>query len=143
MAHGSHPHSHHHHHHHHHHHTPDSSTRNIGLAFWLNLSFALIELAGGYWTQSFAVMSDALHDFGDALSFGVGYCLQRKSTQGPSEIFSYGLRRLSLLSALISGVVISTGSILIGYESILAIYDFVTTHQAREPHGAGMMGLAV
>lgn len=131
MAHGSGP------HHHHHHSTPDSSTRNIGIAFWLNLSFAVIELIGGIWTQSLAVMSDALHDFGDALSLGVGYFLQRKSAQGPSESFSYGLRRLSLLSAFVSGLVISVGAVYIVVESIMSF------SQPRDPYGLGMMGLAV
>lgn len=131
MAHGSHP------HHHHSHHTPDDSTRNIGIAFWLNLSFAAIELVGGWYTQSLAVMSDALHDFGDALSFGVGYFLQIKSKQGPSENFSYGLRRLSLLSAFVSGVVISVGAVYIAVESVAGFSE------ARTPHGRGMMLLAV
>jgi cobalt-zinc-cadmium efflux system protein len=131
MAHGSGP------HHHHHHSTPDASTRNIGLAFWLNLIFALIELAGGWWTQSLAITSDALHDFGDALSLGLGYFLQRKSAGGPTEQFSYGPRRLSLLSALISGVVISVGAIYIAIESIRSF------NQVHEPHSTGMMLLAV
>jgi cobalt-zinc-cadmium efflux system protein len=131
MAHGSVP------HHHHHHHTPDVSTRNIGLAFWLNISFAAIELVGGLMTQSLAILSDALHDFGDALSLGLGWFLQHKSAQGPSENFSYGLRRLSLLSALISAIVISGGALYIVFESVASFND------SREPNGLGMMGLAV
>jgi cobalt-zinc-cadmium efflux system protein len=131
MAHGSTP------HHHHHHSTPDGSTRNIGVAFWLNLGFAVFELAGGIWTQSLAVISDALHDFGDALSLGVGYFLQRKSQQGPTETFSYGLRRLSLLSAVVSGVVISVGAIYIIKAAITNL------NEPREPYGLGMMFLAL
>jgi cobalt-zinc-cadmium efflux system protein len=131
MAHGSVP------HHHHHHHTPDVSTRNIGLAFWLNISFAAIELVGGLMTQSLAILSDALHDFGDALSLGLGWFLQHKSAQGPTENFSYGLRRLSLLSALISAIVISGGALYIVFESLASFND------PREPNGLGMMGLAV
>jgi cobalt-zinc-cadmium efflux system protein len=131
MAHGSTP------HHHHHHHTPDVSTRNIGLAFWLNISFAAIELVGGLMTQSLAILSDALHDFGDALSLGLGWFLQHKSAQGPTENFSYGLRRLSLLSALISAIVISGGALYIVFESLASF------NEPREPNGLGMMGLAV
>ncbi len=138
MAHGS-GHHHHHHgpHHHHHHATPDSATRNIGFAFWLNLSFAAIELVGGIYTQSLAVTSDALHDFGDAVSLGVGYFLQRKSAEGPSESYSYGLRRLSLLSAALTGMVISGGAIYIMIQSVLSFQE------PREPHGFGMMILAL
>jgi len=132
MAHGSSP------HHHHHHHTSDgSSARNIGWAFFLNLSLAAVELVGGWYTNSLAIVSDALHDFGDALSLGLGYVLQKKSTQGPTETFSYGLRRLSLLSAFISGLVISTGAVFIALEAIRGFSE------QREPHGLGMMGLAV
>lgn len=132
MAHGS-----GHHHHHHSHGSGDSATRNIGVAFWLNLSFALIELIGGLYTQSLAVLSDALHDFGDALSLGVGYFLQHKSNEGPSEHYSYGKRRFSLLSACISGMVISGGAIYILIESLTSLGE---TH---EPNGLGMFGLAV
>ncbi len=109
------------------------------MAFWLNLLFATVELVGGWYTQSLAVMSDALHDFGDAISLGLGYFLQIKSSEGPSENFSYGKRRLSLLSAFISGMVISGGAIYIGYVSLSSLLS----DQEREPHGLGMMGLAV
>lgn len=131
MAHGSTP------HHHHHHNTPDNPTRNIGLAFFLNLGFAALELVGGLYTNSLAVLSDALHDFGDALSLGVGYILQKKSTEGPSETYSYGKRRLSLLSACLSGMVIAGGAIYIVIESIMGF------NEPREPNGMGMFGLAV
>jgi cobalt-zinc-cadmium efflux system protein len=117
--------------------TPDSAARNIGFAFWLNLSFAVIELVGGMYTQSLAVMSDALHDFGDAISLGIGYFLQRKSAEGPSESYSYGLRRLSLLSALLTGIVISGGAVYIVIESVLSF------REPRAPHGLGMMVLAI
>lgn len=131
MAHGDHPHF------HHHHSTPDSSDRNIGVAFWLNLFFAAIELAGGLATQSLAIISDALHDFGDALSLGLGYVLQKLSKRGPTDTFSYGLRRLSLLSAFLSGVVISVGAVFITIESYQRFFE------PREPFGPGMAGLAV
>jgi cobalt-zinc-cadmium efflux system protein len=136
------PHSHHGHdhgsfHHHHHHATPDSAARNIGIAFWLNLLFASVELVGGIYTQSLAVTSDALHDFGDALSLGIGYFLQRKSAQGPSETFSYGLRRLSLLSAFLTGVVISVGAVFIVIQAVMSL------HESRTPHGLGMMILSI
>lgn len=137
MAHGS---AHHHDHGphvHHHHKTPDTAARNIGFAFWLNLLFATIELVGGIYTQSLAVISDALHDFGDAISLGVGYVLQKKSRQGPTESFSYGLRRLSLLSAFLTGLVISVGAVYIVIEAV------VSFREPHAPHGFGMMILSI
>jgi cobalt-zinc-cadmium efflux system protein len=47
--------------------------RNILIAFILNLLFAVVEFLGGAFTGSVAIMSDALHDAGDAFSIGVSY----------------------------------------------------------------------
>lgn len=118
-------------------HTHLDSQRNLAIAFFLNLLFAAVEFAGGLWAGSFAVLSNALHDAGDALSIGLGYFLQRRSEQGPSEQFSYGMRRLSLLSAFISGTVICCGSIFIVFES------FSKLSSPGEPKAAGMLVLAV
>ena len=65
----------------HHHNTNESSGRNIAIAFFLNLFFAIIELIGGLLTNSVAILSDAVHDFGDSLSLGVAYYLQRVSSK--------------------------------------------------------------
>lgn len=123
-----------------HNHLPHShldSQRNLLVAFIMNLSFAAIEFVGGLWVGSIAVLSNALHDAGDAMSLGVGYFLQRRSEEGPSEKFSYGMRRLSLLSAVISGVVICGGAVFIVYESVLKIMD------PGEPKAGGMLVFAV
>ena len=56
-----------------HQHEHGESTRNLGIAFFLNLGFAIIEIIGGLWTNSVAIISDAVHDFGDAFSIGVSY----------------------------------------------------------------------
>ncbi len=61
-------------------HSDDYSTaKNIKFAFLLNLAFAIIEVAAGIWTNSLAILADALHDFGDTLSLGVSWYLERFS----------------------------------------------------------------
>ena len=129
---------HHHHHHHQQHHDDGQSAKNIGAAFLLNFSFTIIELIGGFLTGSIAILADALHDLGDTLTLAVAFILQRLSTRGRSAKFTYGYARLSLLSALISGVVLLTGSTFILIE---AIPRFWTAHDA--PNGWLMMGFAV
>jgi len=113
--HHDHDHSHHHHHHHHHHHGDES---NLKLAFFLNLAFTIIEIFGGFYTNSVAIISDAIHDLGDSLSLGTAWYLQRKSKQDSDGNFSYGYARFSLLGALITCVVLIIGSIFIIKESI-------------------------
>jgi hypothetical protein len=51
--------------------------KNIGIAFFLNLTFTLIEIAGGLWNNSVAILSDALHDFGDCITLGAAVLRMR------------------------------------------------------------------
>ncbi|AKD05872.1 cation diffusion facilitator family transporter [Pontibacter korlensis] len=91
---------------HHHHH----ATGNIKFAFFLNLGFAVLELIGGFFVNSVAIMSDALHDFGDAFTLGVSYFLQRKSEQGADENYTYGYKRYSVAGALLTALILIGGS---------------------------------
>ena len=91
----------------------NKSTSNIKTAFFLNIFFTIIEVWGGFWTNSTAILSDALHDLGDSLSLGLAWFLQNKSKQKSNEKFTFGYRRFSLLGALVNGIVLVTGSFLI------------------------------
>lgn len=55
------------------------STRDIRVAFFLNLGFTLLEIIGGLWTNSMAIFSDALHDLGDSFSLGLSWYLDKYS----------------------------------------------------------------
>lgn len=102
---------------HEHKHThPESS--NIGLAFFLNLGFSVIELVGGLFTNSVAIISDAVHDFGDSISLATAWYLQKLSKKGRGAKYSYGYRRFSLLGATINSVILIVGSIYILSEAI-------------------------
>ncbi|PWG69194.1 cation transporter, partial [Enterococcus hirae] len=77
----------------HHHHT----TKNLRVAFFLNLAFTVIELIGGLLTNSMAILSEALHDLGDSLSLGLSWYFQNVSKRGRTKKYSYGYGRFSLL----------------------------------------------
>ncbi|RKF03719.1 cobalt-zinc-cadmium efflux system protein [Tenacibaculum lutimaris] len=123
--------------HNHHHHSHGSSTENIAVAFFLNLAFTIIELIGGFYTNSLAIMSDALHDLGDSLSLGLSWYFQKKSTKKPTKKYSYGYKRFSLLGAIINSIVLVIGSVFIIKEAIPRI---ITPESAD---AKGMMWLAV
>jgi len=73
--------------------------RNILIAFILNLSFSIFEFIGGIFTGSVAIMSDAVHDIGDAASIGVSYLLEKKG------------EKYSLIGAFITTLTLLIGSI--------------------------------
>ena len=80
-----------------HHHSDKSG---ISLAFWLNLMFSIIEIIGGFLTNSTAIIADAFHDFTDAVAIGIAVLLEKLSGKKRTSKFSYGYKRFSLLSAL-------------------------------------------
>ena len=61
------------------------SDKNILVAFILNLAFSVFELIGGIFTNSVAILSDSIHDIGDATSIGISYFLEKKSKQQPAK----------------------------------------------------------
>ncbi len=143
--HGHHHHHHHGHHHHHHHHhghhqlTGDGAIDRIRKAFFLNMGFALIELVGGLWSGSVAIVADAVHDLGDSLSLALALYLQKKSQGAPSKDLTYGYRRYSVLSALVSGLVILIGSILVLVKAVPALFE----NQQTMPHLPSMFALSI
>lgn len=99
--------------HHHYHHGQGQSTKNLRIAFFLNLFFTVVELVGGLITGSLAILSDALHDLGDSISIGLSWYFQNLSEKKRNKTFSYGYKRFSLLGAIINAVVLLVGSVII------------------------------
>lgn len=121
---------------HDHSHTHGANTR-IGWAFFLNVTFTVIEFIGGLLTNSTAIMADAVHDLGDSLSIGLAWILSKVSEKGSNNDFTYGYRRLSLLGALINGLVLIAGSVWVLSEAIPKLL------QPEMPVVEGMLGLAI
>lgn len=95
--------------------------KNILIAFILNLGFSIFELIGGLFTNSVAILSDAIHDMGDALSIGISYFLERKSKKKADNNYTYGYIRYSVLGGLITTVILMFGSLLVIYNAICRI----------------------
>ncbi|WP_251032438.1 cation diffusion facilitator family transporter [Mesobacillus foraminis] len=91
--------------------------KNMGLAFFLNLAFATVELIGGVITGSIAIISDAIHDFGDSLSLGASWYLERKSIKEANSAYTFGYKRFSLLGALLNAAVLILGAVYVFYEA--------------------------
>jgi len=119
------------------HHHQNRSEGNIKVAFFLNLAFAIIEIIGGLWTSSVAILSDALHDVGDSLTLGVSWYFAKVAKRDRNHKYSYGYKRFSVLGALINSIVLVTGSVFIVMEAIPRLSDPV------HPNTEGMIYLAI
>lgn len=113
------------------------SDKKILIAFILNLVFSIFEYIGGVITGSVAIMSDSIHDLGDALSIGLSYILEKKSKGKPNEQYTYGYTRYSVLGGVVTTMILLFGSILVIYNAIHRI--IIPT----EINYDGMIGLAI
>ena len=99
-----------------------SSKRAIWLAFFLNLSYAIVEfIAGGVFGSS-AVLADSVHDLGDAIAIGLSAFLETISNREEDSHYTLGYKRFSLLGALITAVILMTGSALVILENIRKLF---------------------
>lgn len=122
---------------HSHSHNEVSGEKNLRTAFFLNLFFTFIELFGGLYVNSVAILSDAIHDLGDSLSLGTAWFLERKSQKPPNENYNFGYRRFSVLGALLNSVILIFGSFFIIKEAVARL------QHPEISDAKGMIALAV
>ena len=97
--------------------------KNILIAFILNFLFAVFEFVGGSITGSVAIISDALHDLGDAASIGISYLLEKKSKKQADEKYTYGYVRYSIIGSVITTLILLLGSVVIIYKACISIIN--------------------
>lgn len=111
--------------------------RNILIAFILNLSFSIFEFFGGIFTGSVAILSDAVHDVGDAASIGISYFLEKTSKRQPDEKYTYGYARYSVIGSVTTTLILLFGSAVVIYNAVGRITN------PTEIHYNGMIVFAV
>lgn len=110
-------------HSHSHSHAHDTSSKNMAIVFFMNVIFSISEFVFGFLFNSTAILTDAVHDFGDALSIGLAWIFEKISSKEPNSQYSFGHRRFSLLGALITSLVLITGSILALLSAIPRLFN--------------------
>lgn len=111
--------------------------KNIFIAFVLNLAFSVFEFFGGVYTGSVAIISDAVHDIGDAAGIGVSYFLEKKSKKQPDETYTYGYARYSVIGSVITTLILLFSSAMVVYNAVGRILE------PKEINYSGMIVFAV
>jgi cobalt-zinc-cadmium efflux system protein len=111
--------------------------KRVRFAAFLNAAFTVLELVGGIWTNSLAILSDALHDFGDSVALLVSWIFERGARRQPDASRTFGYQRLSLFSALFSASILIGGSIVIIFQAIPRFFN------PELVNAWGMVGIAV
>lgn len=128
------------------HHSPSSHAHGsaspsgasaLRTAFFINLVFSAVEVAGGLWTGSVAVLTDAVHDAGDCLVLGAAWYLQALATKERDERYSYGYGRYSMLGGWLTSLVLIVGALFMFVVSVPRLWEPVL------PNATGMVALAI
>ena len=127
---------------HDHHHHSHAALKNIKIAFFLNLGFTIVELIGGFLTNSTAILADAIHDMGDSFALGQAWYFESLSKKKGSVSYTYGYRRFTLLGALISALLLVASSFFVLYQAVPRIMDPQPSH-AQGMAALAIMGIAV
>jgi cobalt-zinc-cadmium efflux system protein len=114
---------------------PEREAR-VRFAAFMNFAFITVEIVGGLWTNSLAILSDALHDFGDSIALLVSWLFERGAKRAPDARYTFGYQRLSLFSALFSASVLVGGSIVIILQAIPRFFN------PESVNALGMIGIA-
>ncbi|MBR5442559.1 MAG: cation transporter [Clostridia bacterium] len=103
----------------------------------MNLFFVVVEIFGGFFTNSFAILSDAVHDLGDCVAIGLAYVMEKLSKKAPDEKYTYGYRRYSLLSAIATSGLLVVSSAFVIYGAVMRLGE------PQEVKGGAMLLVAV
>ena len=98
-------------------------SKSIFMAFILNLFFSIFEFIGGFFTISISIISDSIHDIGDALGIGIAALLEKKSKKQPDNKYTYGYGGYSVISSVIITLILLAGSFIVIYNAISRIIN--------------------
>ena len=96
----------------------EGAGKNILSAFFINLTFTVISLIGGWLTNSVAIISDSIHDLGCTVTIALAWRFVRIAGHKPTPHFTFGYRRFTLLGAFVNAFILLGGSSIVLYESI-------------------------
>lgn len=100
------------------------TNRSLLLATFLNALITIVEIAGGILSNSFALLSDALHNFSDTIAVFLAYIANKISQRKPTIQKTFGFRRVEILAAMLNGIVLI----------VICIFIFIEAwHRLKNP----------
>jgi len=102
----------------HHHHGELNYNRAFAIGVALNLAFVVVEIIFGLFANSLALLADAGHNFSDVLGLLLAWGASVLGNRLPSARRTYGLRRSSILAALLNSLILLIAIVMIAWEAI-------------------------
>jgi len=109
-------------------------SRSLMIGITLNAAFVIVEAGAGFWQNSLALLSDAGHNLFDVASLALALLAFRLLKVQPSDQYTYGLRKTTILVALLNAVILLVGVGGIGIEAVMRLWH-------PEPLEGGVMAV--
>lgn len=111
--------------------------KKLTFVFGLTLLFTAVELMGGFFSKSMALVSDAVHMFTDAFALGISLIAMTISNRPPCHHRTFGLYRAEILAAFVNGLLLFGLATWIVYEAIFRLFF------PKPIHSLSMMAIAI
>jgi cobalt-zinc-cadmium efflux system protein len=105
---------------HRHRHEPDFS-RAFAIGVAVNLGFVIAEVAFGLLSHALTLLADAGHNLSDVLGLVMAWAASNLQKREPSQRYTYGLRRTSVLAALFNALLLLVSVGAIAWEAVRRI----------------------
>jgi cobalt-zinc-cadmium efflux system protein len=106
-----------HHHHGHGHNHGNGNKKALFLSFVLISMFMVVEVIGGIWTNSLALLSDAGHMLSDAVALGLSFFAIKLGERTATKSKTYGYKRFEIIAAAMNGLTLIAISLYIFLEA--------------------------
>ena len=106
-----------------HEHGHDMAEKHLRYAIYATSTIFILELAGGLYANSLALLSDAAHMFMDVFALVLTYAAIQIAKRPSSHKVTYGYHRLEIFSALINGITLIIISAFIAREAYLRLLE--------------------
>jgi cobalt-zinc-cadmium efflux system protein len=100
-----------------HSHTHTGNKRALLVSFIIIASFMIVEVIGGIWTNSLALLSDAGHMLSDAAALGLSFLAIKLGERKATQSKTFGYKRFEIIAASLNGITLILISIYIFYEA--------------------------
>lgn len=130
-------HSHSHGHDHSHSHGQNVNKKSLKLSFLIITLYMIIEVIGGIFTNSLALLSDAGHMLSDATALGLSYLAMTFGERKATEYKTFGFKRFEVLAAFINGLTLIGISVYIFWEA------YRRFSETPEVMSSGMLTIAI
>jgi cobalt-zinc-cadmium efflux system protein len=106
----------------------DSRKRSLLGALALTVAILLIEVAGGLFSHSLALLADAAHMFADIGALLLAYAAMTLAGRAPTGRHTFGLYRAEILAAFVNAQILLVVALYVGYEAVRRFSQPVEIH---------------